>query len=161
MGRLTRRGAAVAAVFAGLAMIAGSTAALAAHKPKGKSDKGTSYAAIVRMSGGFEYAAGYTTDKLFGAIAVTYKLKLQSNTPGTVSVTAKPVILFTPTGELSGTGSATLTIGTGGSATITAGKLTLKKGTGGQKGHRFDGTFTGSGNVTPGLYQFNYRGTYK
>lgn len=117
--------------------------------------------AETHTSGGVEYIAGDGTDKLFGATAVTYKLNVSANPAGTYKVTSKRVVLYTATGELSGTGSATLIVGAKGSATITDGKINLTKGTGALKGHSLVGTFTGSGNAVSGTYVFHYKGTYK
>ena len=108
----------------------GATALAATGKSKGKADSGTQHVAITHDANGFSYSAGDGTDKLFGATAVTYKLKLlPSQAPGTLNVTAKPVVLYTKKGALAGTGSGTLTIGQGGSAPVANGKLTLTKGT--------------------------------
>src|SRR5947209_4758723 len=148
-------------VLALAAMGATALAATAKPKKKGKADSGTSYVAVTHSSGGFEYSAGNTTDKLFGATAVTYKLKTSPSTPGTLSLTAKPVVLYTATGTLIGTGSATLTIAVGGAATVSNGKLKLTKGTGTLKGHSLLATFTGSGSVVTSTYTFHYKGTYK
>jgi hypothetical protein len=48
-----------------------------------------------------------------------------------------------------------------GDATVSSGKVSLTKGTGGQKRHSFVGTFTGTGNAVSGVYVFNYKATYK
>ena len=128
---------------------------------KGKPTSGVVYAAITHTVGTTDYAAGNGTDKGLGLGAVTYTIQVLPNTkPGTLKLESKSVTFFTPSGELSGTGSATLTIGAKGKATVTGGTLSLTKGTGGQKGHRYVGTFTGSGSITTGIYVFHDKGTY-
>ncbi len=93
---------------------------------------------------------------------MTYKLKATpSGTGSTLKLTSKPVVLYTRTGSLTGTGSATLVVTGPSTATVKDGKLILTKGAGGQKGHSFVGTFSGSGNPTTGIYTFHYKGTYK
>jgi hypothetical protein len=164
MFKQTRALSAIVGLICAVALLTvGATAATGKAKPKkkGKADSGTSYVAITHTTGGFDYAAGNTTDKLFGATAVTYKLKAAPATPGTVAVTAKPVVLYTSTGTLVGTGSATLTVDSKGNATVTNGKLSLTRGTGALKGHSLVATFTGTGSAVTGLYTFHYKGTYK
>jgi hypothetical protein len=152
----------VTGMFAATAAIAvGAGASSAKSAAKGKADSGTSYFADDLSCGADMCAAGYTVDKLFGDIATTYKIKATPNKVGTINVTAKPVTFYTSTGSLTGAATATLTIGAKSAATITKGKLDLTKGTGGQLGHSFIGTFTGSGNVSTGFYKFVYKGTYK
>jgi hypothetical protein len=143
------------------ALLAMGATALAATGKKGKADSGIQHVAITHSSGGFNYSAGDGTDKLLGATAVTYKLKILNSGAGTFKVTAKPVVLYTATGTLRGTGSATVTADAKGNATVTNGKLRLTKGTGAQKGHSFIGTFSGTGSVVTGAYTFHYKGTYK
>jgi hypothetical protein len=145
----------------GTAALFGLGASAFAAASNGRVDTGTSYAALTHTAGGFDYIAGTNSDKLFGACAVTFKLKTNvASTPGTVSVTAKRVVLFTSTGALTGTGSSTVIASANGSTTITNGKLNLNKGSGGQTGHTFVGTFTGTGTAA-GRYVFHYKGTYK
>ena len=144
------------------ALLAMGATALAATGKKGKADSGTSHVGTTHSDSKFTYSAGDNADKLLGAGAVTYKLKVGSTpTAGAVALTAKPVRLFTATGSLIGTGSATLTVTGPTTATVSNGKLKLTRGTGAQKGHSFVGTFTGSGNPTTGQYVFHYKGTYK
>jgi hypothetical protein len=136
--------------------------ALAATGKKGKADSGTSYVAVTHASGGFNYSAGNNTDMVLGAGAVTYKLKAMPIGTGTMlKLTANPVVLYTRTGSLTGTGSATLVITGPTTATVKDGKLVLKKGAGAQKGHSLVATFSGSGNPSTGQYTFHYKGTYK
>jgi hypothetical protein len=152
----------VSAICAVALLAMGATALAATGKSKGKADSGTSHVGTTHSDSKFTYSAGDNTDKLLGAGAVTYKLKVGSTpTVGTVTLTANPVRLFTATGSLIGTGSAKLTITGPTTATISNGKLKLTKGTGSQKGHSFIGTFTGSGNPATGQYTFHYKGTYK
>ncbi len=132
--------------------------ASAGARTKAKSDSGTAYVYIVDHKGSTEYVAGYTFDKLFGQTATTYQVAIGPGTStGTLKVTAKRVTLYTPTGSLVGTGVATENFGTG---AITNGKLDLTRGTGGQKGHKFIGTFTGS-LAKSGLLTFHYKGSYR
>jgi hypothetical protein len=122
-----------------------------------KKDSGTAYAAIVHTSGKTQYIAGYTVDKLFGRTATTYLTTVSTGSTGTLNVTAKRVTLYTPTGTLFGTATATENLATG---ALTNGKLLLTHGTGAQKGHSFKGTFTGNGDIAKGLFTFNYKGIY-
>ncbi len=75
-------------------------------------------------------------------------------------MSANPVTIFTKTGALSGTGTATEIVNSNGTATFTS-KLRLTKGSGGQKGHSFVGTFTGTAASPTGPYTFHDKGTYK
>ncbi len=160
MIKLTRSLGAIASVLGTAALFALGASAFAAAS-KGRADTGTSYVAITRTAGGFDFIAGTNSDTLFGAGAVTFKLETSAaSTPGTFSLTAKRVVLFTNTGTLTGTGSSTVIASANGSTTITNGKLNLTKGTGRQTGHTFVGTFTGSGTAA-GRYVFHYKGTYK
>ncbi len=164
MGRLKRPRAAIAAAVTATALIAAGTVPVigAQAAAAGKADSGTSYAGDDVQCGGDLCVAGYTFDKLFGTTAVTYKIKVGTgNKPGTLAVTANPVIMFTSTGELKGNATATLTTGSNGQVTISAGKLNLTTGTGGRVGHTWVGTFTGNGSTKTGFYKFVYRGTYK
>jgi hypothetical protein len=162
MFKKSRALSAIVGVICAVALTAmGATALAAAKKPKGKADSGTSFVGTTHTSGNTDYTAGAGPDKLFGQVAVTYQNKVLPGTPGTLKVTAKPVVLYTSTGTLRGSGSATLTIGAGGNATVTNGKLNLTKGTGALKGHTWVGTFTGSGNVVTGQYVFHYKGKYR
>ena len=129
----------------------------AGAKTTKKKDSGTAYAAIVHTSGSTQDIAGYTVDKLFGRTATTYLTTVSNATTGTLNVTAKRVTLYTPTGTLFGTATATENVVTG---AITNGKLLLTHGTGAQKGHSFKGTFTGNGDLAKGSFTFNYKGTY-
>lgn len=145
----------------GAAALSALGAGVVSAKPSGKKDRGTVYAAIARTVGSTEYIAGEGTDKLLGPIAVSFTAKAGSGAPGTVVVSVKPVILYSKTGTLSGTAKVTLVIGTGGAVTISNGKLTTTKGTGGLKGHSLAATVTGTGKSAFGPYVFNYTGTYK
>ena len=112
-------------------------------------------------AGGKQFAAGNSNDKLFGPGAVTYVNKVAPTPSGTIKVTTKPVVLFYKDGTLTGTATSELTVATGGSATLTDGKIKAAHGTGAQAGHSFVGTFTGVGNATTNLYKITYKGTYK
>jgi hypothetical protein len=160
MIRRTRSLAATVGALGAIALLSLAGTAIGAAS-KGKADSGTSYVAITHTAGGYEYTAGNNTDKILGVGAITYKLKLGLSKPGVYKVTAKPVVAYSSTGSLTGTGSATLTVAKNNTATITGGKLSLTKGAGSQKGHTLVATFTGTGNVAAGVYKFTYKGTYK
>lgn len=127
----------------------------------GRADGGTAYVAVTHTAGGFEYAAGDGRDKLLGAGAVTYKIKILTTTKaGTYKVSAKPVTLYTATGSLTGSTMGLLTIGAKDAATV-KGTLKLTKGTGALAGHSWIGTVKGSGNVGTGIYVFKTKGVYR
>jgi hypothetical protein len=162
MIRKTRSLAATAGALGTVALLTVAGPALGAKASKGKADSGTSQVAITHSSGGYQYSAGNNTDKLLGTGAVTYQVKLTPTTPGTYKLTAKRVVVYTGTGSLVGTGSATLNvISASGNATVTNGKLSLTKGFGSQKGHSETATFTGTGTITGGVFTFQYKGTYR
>lgn len=130
-------------------------------KSTGKKDGGKAYVAVTHSAGGYTYAAGDTKDKLFGNGAVTYRNKITSGlTTGTFTVTTKPVKAFFANGTLSGSAKATLIVKSGGATTGT-GTFSLTKGTGGQSGHSFKGKFTLTGNSATGQYVYKYKGTSK
>jgi hypothetical protein len=157
----------VLAVICGLGVLGAlAGVAIASAGGAGKRDTGTAYIGLTsRSTKTLLYPAGFITDKVLGNGAVTYTLKpLAGTAPSTVKVKALKVTTWTTTGSLSGTGSATLTITNkpkAGDATVSAGKLNLTHGTGGQTGHSLVGTFTGNGNVSSGQYVFHYKATYK
>jgi hypothetical protein len=98
---------------------------------------------------------------VLGDTAITYVITtVPTTTTGVVSLSARRVRLYAGTGELSGTATATLTAGPGGSATITNGELDLTTGTGTLRGHRLIATFTGTGHLDGG-YTFTYHGTFR
>jgi hypothetical protein len=145
----------VATILAGLTLVAG---AAQAATPKVKtSDPSTTYASITHTGGGLQFAAGNYADKLFKTGAITYSLKLVPNTNGTITVKVPSVVLYTGTGSLSGTATATVTIQNS-IETITNGKLNLTKGTGALKGDAFKGTFTGTGDLSKNLIVFHTKG---
>jgi hypothetical protein len=144
--------AVLAAAFAAFAITAGAAT-------KGKADSGKIYTAITHTTGGFEYAAGNGTDKLFGTTAVTYKIKASAGDNG-ITLAIPSLAIFTSTGELSGTGTAKLSV-SGTTETVSDGKFNLTKGSGGQKRHSYKGTFSGTGNTTTGQFVFTEKGTYK
>ena len=146
----------VASILAGLTLIAGVAQAAT---PKVKtSDPSTAYASITHTAGGLEFAAGNYADKVFKTGAITYALKLLPNSNGTTTVKVPKVVLYTSTGALSGTASATVTIQNG-TQTITDGKLSLTKGTGALKGDSFKGTFTGTADLSKNVIVFHTKGT--
>jgi hypothetical protein len=158
MFKSSRLVAVAATALAGTALIASTAGATKVGGPAPQKDSGVSYASITHTKGSLQIAAGNNYDKVLGEGAITYQLKLLPNGNGTFSVKVPKVVLFTPTGSMSGTSSATVTI-TGTSETITNGKLNLTKGAGSLKGHKFTGTVTGSGDVSKNLIQFHYKGT--
>jgi hypothetical protein len=155
MTKATRSFATIASILT-IGLLSAFVAGAGAKTTAKKKDSGTAYASIVHTAGSTEYVAGYTFDKLFGRTATTYVTSASAGAAGTVKVTARRVTLYTAKGSLWGTGSATQNLVTG---AITNGKLNLIHGTGGLKGHTFKGTFTG--NLTSGVYTFNYKGTYR
>jgi hypothetical protein len=157
MSRFTRTFGVLTVLLAAFAIIA--VTAGAKSSSKGKSDSGKIYTAITHTAGGYEYAAGSGTDKVSGAEAVTYKIKAGSTKSG-ITLTIPSIVIYTATGELSGTGTAKLAI-VGTTETVSDGKFDLTKGTGGQKGHSESGTFSGSGSTATSQYVFTTKGTYK
>ena len=104
----TPAGVAVAASVAVSGLLAVGAAAVAA----GRADSGTIYAATTHTSGGYTFAAGQGMDKLFGPIAITYRIKaIPAGTTGTLNLTVKPAIEYTATGSILGSATATLTLG--------------------------------------------------
>jgi hypothetical protein len=85
---------------------------------------------------------------------------IPTSAKGTFTLIAHHVDLFTGTGELSGTATATLTASASGGATVTAGKLTLRTGRGSLAGHTLSASFSGTGRLGGG-YMFTYHGTYR
>jgi hypothetical protein len=160
MTRLTRSITAAAGLLAVCATLVIGAGAVGARSA-GRADSGTAYVANTPKPGGLVYAAGYNQDKILGNGAILYVIKATPNTPGTLKVTARSVALYTNRGSLTGTATATLTVGTSGSAVISAGKLHLTKGFGTQKGHSMEATFTGTGSVSALAFVFHYKGTYK
>src|SRR5581483_4086971 len=137
---------AAAILTSSLVLSAGATAS----KPKAKADSGTAYFSIVHTAGTNQQAAGIAKDKVLGNLATTYQIAIGSQN-GTVTVTAKKVTLYSGTGSLSGTATATVTF-SGTSETITGGKLKLTKGTGSLKGHSLNATFTGTADTSKNMY---------
>jgi hypothetical protein len=161
MTKFTRSLVGAVGLIGATALIAFGAAGVGA-KSSGKADSGTAYTATTHSAGGFQYAAGNTIDKLYGAGAITFKIKvLTGPATGTFKLNVPLATYFFSNGSLTGSGSATLKIGAMGAATVTNGKASLTKGGGAQKGHSMKLTFTGTGNASTGLYTFNYKGTYK
>jgi hypothetical protein len=157
----TRAGAAVAASVAVSGLLAVGAAAVAARSA-GRADSGTIYAATTHTSGGYAFAAGQGTDKLFGPIAITYRIKaIPAGTTGTLNLTIKPVIEYTATGSILGSATATLTLGPNGAEAISNGKFSLTHGVGALRGHTIKGTFTGTGNTTANMLVIHSKSTYK
>ncbi|MGI8507280.1 MAG: hypothetical protein ACR2MK_10865 [Solirubrobacteraceae bacterium] len=160
MTRQTRSLTAAASLLAACAIIAVGAGAVGA-KGKGRADSGTTYAAITHIVGKTQIAAGNTTDKVLGKGAVTFALTLGTGSkPGTI-VAKGTVVVYTSTGSLSGSDSVDITPTSTGELVFTNGKLNLSKGSGGQKGHSFVGTFTGTGKTASGPFVFHEKGTYR
>jgi hypothetical protein len=163
MSRIPRRSLVARAGLLGALVLAVTGVAGAASKT-GKTEHGTVHFAITHTIGSTNVAAGDTTDSLFGAGAVVYRLHVLTNTTGKITIKVPKVTVFYSTGSATGSATSTLTITNSphsGDATVTGGILKLTKGTGTHKGHSFAGTFSGTGNITSGLYTINYKGTYK
>jgi hypothetical protein len=145
--------------FAGSAIAAGAG---------GTPTSGTAYVGQAPKPSPLVYDAGFITDKVLGRGAVTFVTKPLVSPTGAITIKSKPVTIYTPTGSLSGTGSAVLTVTNKpkpGDATVTDGKLLLNHGTGRLAGHSLRATFSGTGNVggpdTPDSYTFRYKGVYR
>jgi hypothetical protein len=123
-----------------------------------KNDSGIAYFSVVHTSGSSEIAAGTIQDKVLGAGALTYVLKVTNGASGTFKVTAKKVILYSAKGSLSGTATATVAT-SGNTQTITNGKLNLSHGQGSLKGDQLVATFTGTADLSKNLLQYKYKGT--
>jgi hypothetical protein len=124
-----------------------------------RNDSGIGYFAVTHDSASLEIAAGNVNDKVFGTSAITYALKLGSgSTAGTVSITAKPVVLYTAKGSLSGTATATIDNLTSTTQKITNGKLKLTKGAGSLKGDELTATFSGTADLSKNQFVFTYQG---
>jgi hypothetical protein len=160
MGKSTRLLAITGGALAATAVIAAGAASVGA-KSGGRKDSGIVFFAVTHSAHGKQFAAGNSSDKLFGTGAVTYVNTIRPTTTGTIKVTTKPVVLFYKDGTLTGAATSDLTVGQNGAATITNGKINAAHGTGAQKGHTFVGTFTGTGNATANLFTIKYKGTYK
>jgi hypothetical protein len=156
----------LSAIVGLLAVIAtvGFTAAAGSARTHatGKSDSGTAWVAETQKPGNLLYTAGYDQDKVLGAGAILYEIKATPTKNGTIKVAAKTVTLYTATGSLTGTATATLTANTKtGKESVTGGKLNLGKGAGSLKGHSLTATFTGTGSLKTLTFTFHYTGTYK
>jgi hypothetical protein len=158
MAKLTRSVALTVAL--GACVWVGATAAWAKPVRKGRADSGVVYFGVTHTANGNQYAAGNTEDKLLGAGAVTYVIQLSRTPAGGFEMTSKPVTLFFSNGTLTGTATATVTPGAGGT-TLTGGRLLAARGTGGQKGHSVTASFQGVGNPVAGTYKLTYTGVYK
>lgn len=129
-----------------------------AAKAVTKHTSGTGYFSIVHTTrSGEQQAAGIISDKLLRNAAVTYVIKLSSNAPGTLNVKARKVVLYTGSGSLIGTATATINVTPAGE-TISNGKLTLKKGFGSLRGDKLTATFSGMANTLTNQYTFHYVG---
>jgi hypothetical protein len=140
-----------------LAIAAGGAGATSA----GRADSGTAYVANTPKPGTLVYAAGFNHDKILGDGAVLYAISATPSTPGVFHLSTKHVTLYTGTGSLTGSATATLTQTKSGKAVISNGKLKLTRGAGSQKGHSLIATFTGTGSVSKLVFVFHYKGTYR
>ncbi len=157
MSTNSRLAAAMATTLFATALVAAPAGATKGGSGATQKDSGTSYASITHTKNGLEIAAGNNYDKVLGEGAVTYQLKIVPSN-GTVKVKVPKVVLFTTTGSLTGTASATVAV-SGNTQTITNGKLNLTKGAGSLKGRHFAGTFTGTSDLSKNLITFKYKGT--
>jgi hypothetical protein len=158
MAKLTRL-AALTVAFGALVAI-GPAAVGAKPARKGRSDSGVVYFAITHNASGHLYAAGSSTDRLFGSGAVTYVIQTTRTPTGGFEMKSKPVMLFFSNGTLTGTATATVTPRAGGT-TLSDGRLAVANGTGGQKGHSLKATFEGTGSPVTGEYRITYTGVYR
>ncbi len=159
MNRLTRSLTATAGLLAACAIIAVGAGVVGA-KSSGRSDAAIAYAAITHTVGKLQYAAGNVTDKVLGRGAAAFVLTIGTGSkPGTIGIKGT-VTVFTKTGAISGTDTADVTASSSG-LTFTNGTLKLTKGSGGQTGHSFIGTFTGTAKSASGPFVFNTKGTYR
>lgn len=157
MSKGSRLLAGAATVLASLALIAAASARMVGGIGP-QADNGTAYFSITHAKGGFNYAAGNISDKLFGNGASTYQFKLLPKGNGKFTVAVKNVTFYTGTGSLSGVGTITATI-TGTTDKLTGGKVKLDKGKGSLKGDELIATLSGTGNVTANQATFKYKGT--
>lgn len=142
-----------------------ATALLAAAVPTtalgaaARKTSGVVYASVTHAEGSDLYVSGDFKDKLLGRGGIVYITRVSAGpTQGSFLVKARKITIYTTTGSLSGTGSATQTIA-GDSVTVSGGKFTLTKGTGKLRGHTLKGTFAGT--QTSGVYKFDYSATYR
>jgi hypothetical protein len=155
----------VAAMAAGLtvSLAAGGVAVGAdARMTKGNPDSGTTWVATTPETlGATQYVAGFDSDRRLGHAAITYVITaVPSSAQDTVSLVAHDVDLYTGTGKLHGSATATLVPTGGGHATVTDGKLTLDRGSGSLTNHKLTASFSGAGTLSGG-YTFTYHGTYR
>jgi len=128
--------------------------------PAGRADSGTVYAAITHVVGGTAFVAGSATDKLLGAGATTFKPKVTKSTKAATYKATGPVTGFEKNGSLSGSSTTTEVVAPNGAVTIT-GTLDFTHGAGGQSGHSFTGTVTGTAKSLAGPFVFRYKGIYR
>jgi hypothetical protein len=150
------RGAVAAGVCASVAVGAGVGSAKQA--PRAKADHGYAYFSITHSQGGYQYAAGQGGDKVLGSVAFTYRVKLAPGKTGTIDLRVTPVTLYAWNGTLSGTATAVEDLATG---AITDGRISLTRGTGGERGHVFKGTFAGRADLAANQFEYTYKGIYR
>jgi hypothetical protein len=141
------------------AAIAVGAGAVNAKTHTGKSDSGTAYASINHTANGVEDVSATVSDKLLGRDAITAPVTLAAS-GGAFKLSSSHAVLYTGTGSLVGTLSATVTV-SGTTETLSNGKLNLTTGKGSQTGHSLVGTFTGTGSASSNQFTLHYRGTYK
>jgi hypothetical protein len=134
----------------------------ATARPRARADRGSAAVATTPLTAGAtQYVAGFDTDAILGRGAITYVITaIPTTAKGKFSLVAHNVVLYTGTGELRGTATATLTASAGGQATVTEGRLTLTTGRGSLAGHSLRASFSGTGRLGGG-YTFTYHGTYR
>ena len=139
-------------------------AALAALVPavavaqSSRSTSGTAYASGTHTEGSDLYVSGDLKDKILGRGAIVYVVNVRPAADGAIAVNAKRITIYTKRGTLEGTGRATQTT-QGENVTVTDGTFNLTKGTGGLRGRRMSGTF--SGDLRNGVYKFTYKATLR
>lgn len=155
--RLLGLATALVALIAPIGATAGATT-----RPLARADRGTAVVATTpRTSGSTQYVAGFDSDAILGHGAITYVIRtIPTSANGTFHLVANTVILYSGTGELRGSATATLTATAGGQASVTAGKLTLTAGRGSLAGHSLTASFSGAGRLGGG-YTFTYHGKYR
>ena len=147
-------------MLAAAGLIAFGAAAVGAKTSATKQDSGTAYASVNRTVGSTQYVGGNITDKVLGSGGITAPVTLTHVSGTKFKLSSGHAVLFTRTGSLAGTLSATVTV-TGSAESFSNGKLSLTNGAGSQKGHSLVGTFTGSGSTTSNQFTINYKGGYK
>jgi len=141
--------------------VGGISVSAVGAKSATRTDKGTAEIGETSLKGKLHYEAGSFKDKVLGNGALTFTTTIAIKPGGVVHFDSKSLTFWTKTGSLAGHVSADIHASSATSATVTNGKISLTKGTGGQKGHSLVGTFTGKGNPTSTEYSFAFKAKYK